>query len=260
MSKKITIGSRSSKLALIYAQTVKDKIIQNTNLQSEDILIKKINTKGDQIQDVRLSDVGGKGLFSKNIEKELKDRKEVWKSDVKAKTEFDKMFALGMNLGIQRIFNYKKPPSSVGAKLINWEKEGRIKYPGKDYIEPRANTALVNYVIGQIQKSYNNFKRNQTAQEKDYSTNNILGDAVKKTASVYMLSKFEGKHGQNFSTNSKDRGNVFDQIKNDYLNFCSLKDASELPKSSSIRTMPCITELCWIAAVLPQILTLRWDQ
>ena len=74
MSKKITIGSRSSKLALIYAQTVKDKIIQNTNLQPEDILIKKINTKGDQIQDVRLSDVGGKGLFSKNIEKELKDR------------------------------------------------------------------------------------------------------------------------------------------------------------------------------------------
>ena len=75
MSKKITIGSRSSKLALIYAQTVKDKIIQNTNLQPEDILIKKINTKGDQIQDVRLPDVGGKGLFSKNIEKELKDRK-----------------------------------------------------------------------------------------------------------------------------------------------------------------------------------------
>ena len=75
MNKKITIGSRSSKLALIYAQTVKDKIIQNTNLQPEDILIKKINTKGDQIQDVRLSDVGGKGLFSKNIEKELKDRK-----------------------------------------------------------------------------------------------------------------------------------------------------------------------------------------
>ena len=75
MNKKITIGSRSSKLALIYAQTVKEKIIQNTNLQPEDILIKKINTKGDQIQDVRLSDVGGKGLFSKNIEKELKDRK-----------------------------------------------------------------------------------------------------------------------------------------------------------------------------------------
>ena len=75
MNKKIVIGSRSSKLALIYAQTAKDKIIQNTNLKSEDISIKKINTKGDQIQDIRLSDVGGKGLFSTSIEKELKDKK-----------------------------------------------------------------------------------------------------------------------------------------------------------------------------------------
>ena len=75
MNKKIIIGSRSSKLALIYAQIAKDKIVQNTNLQHEDISIKKINTKGDQIQDVRLSDVGGKGLFSTNIENELKDRK-----------------------------------------------------------------------------------------------------------------------------------------------------------------------------------------
>ena len=34
-------------------------------------MIKEITTKGDQIQDVRLSEVGGKGLFSTNIEKEL---------------------------------------------------------------------------------------------------------------------------------------------------------------------------------------------
>ena len=47
MNKKIVIGSRSSKLALIYAQTAKDKIIQNTNLQSEDISIKKINTNDE---------------------------------------------------------------------------------------------------------------------------------------------------------------------------------------------------------------------
>ena len=47
MNKKIVIGSRGSKLALIYAQTAKDKIIQNTGLKSEDISIKKINTKGD---------------------------------------------------------------------------------------------------------------------------------------------------------------------------------------------------------------------
>ena len=73
MNKRITIGSRGSKLALLYAQKAKDKIIENTNLVDGDIIIKSITTKGDQIHDTRLSDVGGKGLFSSNIEKELKD-------------------------------------------------------------------------------------------------------------------------------------------------------------------------------------------
>ena len=73
MNKKIIIGSRGSKLALLYAQKAKDKIIENTNLVDGDIIIKSITTKGDQIHDTRLSDVGGKGLFSSNIEKELKD-------------------------------------------------------------------------------------------------------------------------------------------------------------------------------------------
>jgi len=75
MNKKIVIGSRGSKLALIYAQNAKDKIIQNTNLNDEDVIIKEITTKGDQFQDQRLSEVGGKGLFSSNIEKELQDKK-----------------------------------------------------------------------------------------------------------------------------------------------------------------------------------------
>ena len=75
MNKKITIGSRGSKLALIYAQDAKDRIIENTNLNDEDIIIKEITTKGDQVQDVRLSEVGGKGLFSANIEKELQEKK-----------------------------------------------------------------------------------------------------------------------------------------------------------------------------------------
>ena len=71
MSKKIIIGSRGSKLALLYAQQAKDKIIENTNLGNDDILIKSITTKGDELQNIRLSEVGGKGLFSSNIEKEL---------------------------------------------------------------------------------------------------------------------------------------------------------------------------------------------
>ena len=75
MNKKIIIGSRGSKLALIYAQNAKDKIVQNTNLNNEDVVIKEITTKGDQVQDIRLSEVGGKGLFSTTIEKELQDKK-----------------------------------------------------------------------------------------------------------------------------------------------------------------------------------------
>ena len=71
MKNKIIIGSRGSKLALIYAQNAKDKLVQNTKFNSDEIIIKKIKTEGDQIQDVRLSEVGGKGLFSTNIENEL---------------------------------------------------------------------------------------------------------------------------------------------------------------------------------------------
>jgi hydroxymethylbilane synthase len=74
MEKKITIGSRGSNLALLYAQKAKETIIQNTNLNDNDIVIKKITTKGDQVKDTRLSEFGGKGLFSSNIEKELKDK------------------------------------------------------------------------------------------------------------------------------------------------------------------------------------------
>jgi len=75
MNKKIIIGSRGSKLALIYARIAKNKILQNTDLSSDDIVIKEITTKGDQVQNQRLSEVGGKGLFSSNIEKELLDKK-----------------------------------------------------------------------------------------------------------------------------------------------------------------------------------------
>ena len=75
MDKKIIIGSRGSKLALVYAQIAKKKIIQNNNLNDEDVVIKAIKTKGDELNNIRLSEVGGKGLFSTTIEKELKDKK-----------------------------------------------------------------------------------------------------------------------------------------------------------------------------------------
>ena len=68
MSKKITIGSRGSRLALLYAEKAKNIILQKTDLSDEEIVIKTITTKGDKITDSRLSEFGGKGLFSSNIE------------------------------------------------------------------------------------------------------------------------------------------------------------------------------------------------
>ena len=70
--KKIIIGSRASKLALIYAERVKKEI---TKFYSNEIEIKKILTSGDENQKDRLSDIGGKGLFSKKIEIELLENK-----------------------------------------------------------------------------------------------------------------------------------------------------------------------------------------
>ena len=75
MSRNIIIGSRGSELALLYAKKAKDSIIKNTDLSDDEILIKSITTDGDQVKDVRLSEFGGKGLFSSNIEKELQNRK-----------------------------------------------------------------------------------------------------------------------------------------------------------------------------------------
>ena len=68
----IIIGSRGSKLAIIYAEKVKSEI---SKFYSGKIEIRKIITIGDQNQNERLSSIGGKGMFSTNIEKELLENK-----------------------------------------------------------------------------------------------------------------------------------------------------------------------------------------
>jgi hydroxymethylbilane synthase len=70
-NKKIIIGSRGSKLALIYAEKARVELLKNPEIES--IEIKSITTTGDLITDVRLSEHGGKGLFCKKIEQELLD-------------------------------------------------------------------------------------------------------------------------------------------------------------------------------------------
>jgi hydroxymethylbilane synthase len=67
--RKIVIGSRQSELALTQTNWVVDRL-QALGLPVE-FDIRKIVTKGDQILDVTLSKVGGKGLFVKEIEQAM---------------------------------------------------------------------------------------------------------------------------------------------------------------------------------------------
>jgi hydroxymethylbilane synthase len=69
---KLIIGSRGSKLSLAYSNYVKSLLIKS-NSQFDDNLIeiKVIKTSGDIFQNKRISDIGGKGVFCKQIEDEL---------------------------------------------------------------------------------------------------------------------------------------------------------------------------------------------
>ena len=68
--KKIIIGARGSKLSLAYVSKVKRLILDSS--KDIDINIKTIKTSGDIYGDVKLSEIGGKNLFCKEIEENLK--------------------------------------------------------------------------------------------------------------------------------------------------------------------------------------------
>ncbi len=70
--KKIIIGARGSKLSLAYVSKVRDLILQN--LQDIEINIKTIKTSGDIHQNIKISEIGGKNLFCKEIEQNLIDK------------------------------------------------------------------------------------------------------------------------------------------------------------------------------------------
>ena len=66
---KITIGARGSKLSLAYVSKVKNLILKN--VKNTDIHIKTIKTSGDIHQNIKISEIGGKNLFCKEIEENL---------------------------------------------------------------------------------------------------------------------------------------------------------------------------------------------
>jgi len=75
-NKKFIIGSRGSKLSLAYSTHVKNLLIKyNSQFDDNSIEIKIIKTSGDIFQNKRISDIGGKGVFCKQIEEELLESK-----------------------------------------------------------------------------------------------------------------------------------------------------------------------------------------
>jgi hydroxymethylbilane synthase len=70
----LRIGTRGSPLALWQAHEVRARLAAAHGVAPEAIAIAVIRTSGDMIQDRPLSEVGGKGLFTKEIEQALIDR------------------------------------------------------------------------------------------------------------------------------------------------------------------------------------------
>jgi hydroxymethylbilane synthase len=66
--KSLRIGTRASKLARAQAETVRAALEHNTGRACELVLVK---TSGDRIQDRPLNQLGGKGLFIKELEEAL---------------------------------------------------------------------------------------------------------------------------------------------------------------------------------------------
>src|SRR5512142_284006 len=71
----LRIGTRGSPLALVQARTVRSRLAAAAGVNEDTIELVVIRTTGDTIQDRPLAEEGGKGLFTKEIEEALLDRR-----------------------------------------------------------------------------------------------------------------------------------------------------------------------------------------
>jgi hydroxymethylbilane synthase len=71
----LRLGTRGSPLALVQARMVRARLAAALGEVEDAVELVIIRTSGDKIQDRPLSDVGGKGLFTKEIEEALLDRR-----------------------------------------------------------------------------------------------------------------------------------------------------------------------------------------
>ena len=76
-SRPLRIGTRSSPMALYQAELVRDRLrAAHADLAAEGAIeLVPIRTTGDRVQTRLLAEIGGKGLFTKEIEEALIDRR-----------------------------------------------------------------------------------------------------------------------------------------------------------------------------------------
>ena len=73
MTRQITIGTRASPLALAQTEQIVTTLQGAVGLPAGAISVRKISTKGDEILDRTLAEIGGKGLFTDELNAGLRD-------------------------------------------------------------------------------------------------------------------------------------------------------------------------------------------
>ncbi len=71
--KKIVVGSRESALAVAQSKLVIDSIYKHN--RNVEVVLKTMKTTGDKVLDKKLDSIGGKGLFVKELDLALQDKK-----------------------------------------------------------------------------------------------------------------------------------------------------------------------------------------
>ncbi len=120
MTRKIRIGTRGSKLALVQAESIRKAIYEKHKI---DCALVKIKTTGDKILDSPLAKIGGKGLFVKEIEEALL-RKEI---DIAVHSMKDVPVELKKGLRIVCITERENPSDALISR--NGEKLSELKSP-----------------------------------------------------------------------------------------------------------------------------------
>ncbi|MFQ5482397.1 MAG: hydroxymethylbilane synthase [Nitrospinaceae bacterium] len=107
---KIRIGTRGSPLALWQAEWVKS-LLEKENA-GRPVELHRIQTSGDKIQDVALAKIGGKGLFTKEIEESLLH----YQTDLAVHSMKDVPVKLPTGLGITVVLHREDPRDALVSK------------------------------------------------------------------------------------------------------------------------------------------------